>query len=106
MPRDENDKVAERTIDICNLNSDRLYESRAKLMKALCSHEKVAKTWLEEIANADTMRKRIIRINRLRDSLEILESLTRAEEPYAGYCRYFLNQSKVYKEAKLLIKEL
>lgn len=105
IPKDEKNEVAERTIDVCNLNSERLYESRVKLMKALCSYEKVVDTWLKEISNADTDRKRIRRINKLRDSLDILEGLTRAEEPYAGYCRYFLNQSKVYKEAQLLIKE-
>lgn len=105
IPIDDKNEIADRTIEICDLNSERLYEARAKLLKALCSHEKQVKSWLKEIATADTDRKRITRINRLRDSLEILESLTASEQPYAGFCRCFLNKSKVYEEAKKLIGE-
>ena len=101
---DEN-KIADRTIEICDLNSERLYEVRAKLLKSLCSYEKQVKAWIKEISTADTDRKRTTRINILRDSLEILENLTVPEQPYAGFCRYFLNKSKVYKEAKKLIGE-
>lgn len=74
------------------------------MLKALCSHEKQVKAWVKEILSADTQRKKIARINRLRDSMTILESLTNSEQPYAGFCRYFLNNSKVYQEAKKILK--
>lgn len=100
---DDKNQIADRTIEICDLNSERLYEVRARLLKALCSYEKEVEAWFKEISTADTERKRISRINRLRDSLEILESLITPDKPYAGFCRYFLKKSKVYEEAKKLI---
>lgn len=104
IPKDDKNEIAERTIEICDLNSERLYESRTKLLKALCSYEKQVKAWVKEILSADTQIKRTRRINRLRDSMEILESLTKPEQPYSGFCRYFLNESKVYQEAKQLLE--
>ncbi len=104
IPKDDKNEIADRTIEICDLNSERLYEARAKLLKALCSHEKQVKAWIQEILLADTQRKRITRINRLRDSMEILESLTNSDQPYAGFCRFFLNNSKVYREAKKILE--
>lgn len=104
VPKDDKNEIATKTIEICDLNSERLYEARAKLLKALCSHEKQVKAWVKEILSADTDRKRINRINRLRDSMEILEGLINSEQPYAGFCRYFLNNSNVYQEAKKIIE--
>lgn len=104
IPKDDKNEIADRTIEICDLNSERLYEARAKLLKALCSYEKQVKAWIQEILLADTQRKRITRINRLRDSMEILESLTNSDQPYAGFCRFFLNNSKVYREAKKILE--
>lgn len=104
VPKDDKNEIADRTIEICDLNSERLYEARAKLLKALCSHEKQVKAWIKEISSADTQRKRITRINRLRDSMEILESLSNSDQPYAGFCRFFLNNSKVYQEAKKILE--
>jgi len=102
-PLDEKDIVAERTIEICDLNSERLYDARARLLHSLCSYEKVVRAWLSEI---DIERKRIGRINKLRDSVEILEKLTGAEQTYAGFCRFFLRKSVVYNQAKRMLKEM
>lgn len=103
---DESDIIAERTIEVCNLNSERLYEVRAKLLHALCSFEKQAKEWIKEIESSKTPRKRINRINKLRDSVEILEKMAGSEQTNAGFCRYFLNNSKTYKKAKQLFEEI
>ena len=105
MPIKESDTVAEKTIEVCDLNSERLYDARSKLLHSLCSYEHQAKEWIKEIDTSDTQRKRINRINRLRDSVEILDKLMDAEQTYAGFCRYFLNNSKVYKRAKQLLEE-
>lgn len=104
-PIDRDDVVAERTIEVCDLNSERLYDARAKLLHALCSYEKVVKAWLSEIDSADTERKKINRINKLRDSVEILEKLINADQTYAGFCRYFLEKSTIYTDAKKILKE-
>lgn len=105
IPTDKRNEIADRTIEICDLNSERLYDVRSKLLKALCSQEKQAKAWIKEISLADTQRKRITRINKLRDSMEIMESLTNPEQPYAGFCRYFINSSEVYQEAKKIVSD-
>lgn len=105
VPIKESDTVAEKTIEVCDLNSERLYDARSKLLHSLCSYEHQAKEWIKEIDTSDTQRKRINRINRLRDSVEILDKLMDAEQTYAGFCRYFLNNSKDYKRAKQLLEE-
>ena len=48
VPKDDKNEIADRTIEICDLNSERLYEARAKLLKALCSHEKQVKAWVKD----------------------------------------------------------
>ncbi len=104
VPLDDGDEKAKRTIEVCNLNSERLYDIRARLMYSLCTNEKAVANWIEEIREADTDRKRIVRINRLKDALDVLMKLTEPSEPYAGFCRDFLKNSKVYQEANRIIE--
>ncbi|MDD3417848.1 MAG: hypothetical protein PHY47_28315 [Lachnospiraceae bacterium] len=98
------DIVAERTIEVCNLNSVRLYEARATLLVSLSSYQHQVEAWLVEIEEANTPRKKTNKINKLKDSIEMIEILLRDEEKYAGFCRNFIKDSFVYKKAKELIK--
>ena len=58
VPVSETDVVAEKTIEVCDLNSERLYDARSRLLHSLCSYEHQAKEWIKEIDSADTQRKK------------------------------------------------
>lgn len=103
IPLDDKNEIAHRTIEICDLNSERLFEIRANLLKALSSYESQVKAWIKEIETADTEIKKRNKINRLRDSIEILEKLTDPKETYSGFSKYYISQSKEYQKAKKII---
>lgn len=105
-PIREGDSIAERTIEVCNLNAERLYDARSKLLKSLSGYRHRLRDYIRDIELADTTRKKRNKINTLKDSLEILEDLVKDEEKYAGFCRNFLNNSSEYQQAKDLLREI
>jgi len=100
-----NDDISKRTIEVCNLNSPRLFKVRADLLINLSSYEQSLKDWLQEIEESETEFKRSNRIKKLKNSLELIENLTNSCEKYAGYCRWYLNNSEIYQCAKDYIEE-
>lgn len=104
-PININDDIPRRTIEVCNLNSPRLFKVRADLLVNLSSYEQNLHDWLQEIDGSETIIKRKNRINKLRNSLELIENLKNSYEKYAGYCRWYLNNSVIYKRAKDYIEE-
>lgn len=54
---------------------------------------------------ADTPRKREIRITKLKNSLEKINQILEDSSAYAGYCRWFMSQCCEYVQAKKLILE-
>lgn len=99
----EYEKGVETTIEVCNLNSNRLYKARAQLMQSLTEYADGLEDKIELIAEADTDRKRITRITKLRNSLDEIDSLLEDYNAYAGYCRWFVSQCPEYIEAKKLV---
>lgn len=98
----EEDK-AKRTIEVCNLNSNRLYSARSELMKCLTIYFDELKGKIELILEADTDQKRKYRITKLRNSLEVIDEFLEADSAYSGYCKWFILQSPEYQEAKRLV---
>jgi len=98
-----NEKLAENTIEICNLNCSRLYEARASLLKSLTEYSDELKEKITCINEADTTQKRKIRITKLRNSLEKIDQILVNSSVYSGYCRWYVSQSKEYTEAKKLV---
>lgn len=99
------EQAAKNTIDVCNLNSTRLYNVRADLIKALTEYADELKERLDWIAEADTSRKQKARITKLRNSLEKVNQLLEDSSAYAGYCRWFMSQCGEYIQAKRVILE-
>lgn len=99
------EQAVKNTIDVYNLNSSRLYDVRAKLIKSLTEYTDELKEKLDSIAKADTPRKQKIRITKLRNSLEKIDQLLEDSSVYAGYCRWFMSQCCEYMQAKRLILE-
>ena len=99
------EQAAKNTIDVCNLNSSRLYEVRAMLIKSLTEYADELKEKLDLIEEADTPKKRKIRITKLRNYIEKIDQLLEDSSVYAGYCRWFMSQCCEYIQAKKLTLE-
>jgi len=98
-------KIAQRTIEVCNLNSTRLFRVRADLLCSLSIYEAQLSSWLQEIESADTQLKKTNRIMKLINSIDAIDLLSREEEKYSAFCKKFLSKSEIYKQAKIVIKD-
>ena len=97
------EKKAQTTIDVCNLNCERLYNARAILMKSITEYMDELTDKLSWIFEADTDQKKKYRITRLKNSLAVIEGLMEADAPYSAYSKWLIEQSDSYKKAKSLI---
>lgn len=95
-------QVAEKTIEVCGLNSLRLWKPRAEILLSLRIFTKAIEEAIEELADADTDRKKEIRINKLREAIDTIEMLTDPSEKYSSFCSDFLARSESYLKAKNL----
>ena len=98
-------KIAEKTIEVCGLNTLRLWKPRAEILLSLRIFSKSIEEAIEEIASADTTRKKEIRTNKLREAIDTIETLTDSSEKYSSFCRDFLKRSDVYLRAKDLVED-
>lgn len=99
------EEVANRTHKVCDLNSPRLYEARANLLKQLTEYRDELEKHIVLIEEADTPLKKTRRISTLRNSLDKFEYVMKADKCYAGYCRWFVANNPVYAKAKTYINE-
>lgn len=95
---------AQQTIDVCNLNCDRLYKVRAALMKSITEYIDDLKDKMNWISEADTEQKRKIRTTKLKNSIEVIDSLTTTESAYSGYAKWLIEQFPEYREAKQVVE--
>ena len=98
------ERKAQQTIDVCNLNCERLYNARSALMKSITEYFDDLKVKLNWISEADTDQKRKVRITKLKNSLDIIDSLTTAESAFPGYAKWFIQQFPEYQEAKRIVE--
>lgn len=98
------EEKAKNTIEVCNLNSPRLYEARSAVMIAITEYVDELRGKIALIDEADSSRKKSMRINKLRNSIEILDKLLQDDSAYSGYCRWFVAQQPEYKEAKRIVE--
>ena len=97
------EKKAQNTIDVCNLNCARLYDVRSALMKTMEEYIDDLKYKFEWIEEADTQQKRRYRITKLSNSIETIDSMLKDENTYAGFWRWLVAQFPEYQEAKRII---
>ncbi|PSU88919.1 TIGR02646 family protein [Photobacterium kishitanii] len=98
-------QIAEKTIEVCGLNTLRLWKPRAEILLSLRIFTKAIEEAIEELTDADTQRKKEIRINKLREAIDTIEMLTNSSEKYSSFCSDFLRRSEVYLNAKSLVKD-
>lgn len=96
-------EIAERTIEVCGLNSLRLWEPRSKILVSLHDFEMSLKKAICNYNVAATKLKKQNRLRSIRESIDRIEMLARDGEKYSSFCSYYLRNSSVYVEAKSLI---
>lgn len=94
---------AQTTIDVLNLNCERLYNARSTLLKTITEYTAELRRIFEWISEADTQQKRHYRITKLSNSLEIIEAMLNEDSAYSGFMRCLVNQFPEYQEAKRII---
>ncbi len=97
---------ADKTIEICGLNTMRTYRPRADILISLRGYTNALRTSIEDYNNADTQRKKNNRIRKMNNSIDTIESLTKPEKKYSGFCKYYLKNCRTYIEAKQIIKTI
>ncbi len=97
--------LAQRTIQVCNLNRRQLNEARVKLLLDLTHFDQQLEKSIQELNEMLTFRKKKNRILNLQESFEILESFTKPEKIYSGLCKNFIRKSKNIKLAKKCIED-
>ena len=96
--------IAEKTIEVCGLNTLRLWKPRAEILLSLRIFTRSIEEAIAELSNADTARKKAVRINKLREAIDTIEMLTDSSEKYSSFCRDFLERSEAYLKAKYLVE--
>ncbi|MBQ7291289.1 MAG: TIGR02646 family protein [Clostridia bacterium] len=97
------EKKADNTITVCNLNCNRLYNARAELLISVTEYMDELKNKFEWIEEADTQQKRRVRITKLSNSIEIIDSMLRTDQPFSAYCKWLVTTFPEYQEAKKII---
>ena len=97
------EQKAQQTIDVCNLNCERLYNARSALMKSITEYIDELKDKINWISEADTDQKRKVRITKLKNSIAVIDSLTTADSAFSGYAKWFIQQCPEYQEAKRIV---
>lgn len=100
----ENHDIAIRTIEVCGLNTVRLWKPRSQILVSLHDFEQSLQSALEDFRSADTMRKKDNRKRSIREAISRIEELSKTTEKYSAFCGHFLKESEIYREAKLLIE--
>ncbi|WP_343808397.1 hypothetical protein [Marinobacterium maritimum] len=97
-------ETADKTIEVCGLNTVRLWKPRAEILVSLRIFSRAIEEAIEELKNADTERKKVNRVKKLREAVETIETLTSSREKYSSFCRHFLENSEAYHKAKWLLE--
>ncbi|MGB4486839.1 MAG: retron system putative HNH endonuclease [Pseudomonas veronii] len=98
-------EVAERTIEVCGLNSLRLWEPRSKIYVSMHDFEMSLLKAVQNYEEALTPIKKRNRLRAIRDSIDRIELLARECERYSSFCASFLIGSEIYAAAKKIASE-
>jgi len=104
-PNAPDPSLALKTIQVCNLNRRSLAEARAKLLIDLNDFEQNLNNSIDDLNEFTTLRKKMNRIFKLQEALEIIENFTKAEKNYSGLSRKFIKKSKIFQYTENYIKE-
>lgn len=104
LPGTKDEKKVDDTIRVCNLNSPRLYSARADIMKSVAEYMDELREKIKLIEEADTRRKKNIRINSLNNSLEKIDVLMQNDSAFSGYSKWLILKYPEYEKAQNILK--
>mgnify|MGYP003626829360 CR=1 FL=1 len=91
------DKVkAERSIERLELNEFRLIKPRSELLVSLVGFENELKKTLIELTVSKQMAKKKRIVSKILDSLDQIDELMKKESKHSGFCKHFIESSKVF----------
>lgn len=93
-------EAAKKTIEVCGLADSRLFSVRAEILVSLRNFEIDIQDALNDFNEAETEKKRENRIRKINNALGKINELIEPQAQLSAYCRHFLDNSDVYKEAK------
>ncbi|PKG37126.1 HNH endonuclease [Psychromonas sp. Urea-02u-13] len=106
VPVSENmKKLADTTIEVCGLNTIRLYKPRSALMVSFTEYEDNIRDAISIYNEADTDRKRSHRLRKIKESINSILFLTKPNEKHSKFCTELLAQSEDYQEALVLVNQ-
>lgn len=97
--------IAKKTIDVCSLNSQRLWKPRAEILLAIHQFSSDLHNLIEEFKEADTERKKTNKLKNIRETIDRIEDLMKPNERYSGFCKFYIENSSEYQEAKDLVSK-
>lgn len=97
--------VGLKTIEVCGLNTVRLWRPRADILVSLYCFAGSLEEALADFKDADTKRKRINRFRRISEAVDQIELLASEKEKYSFFCLSFLKECIPYAEAKKILRE-
>jgi uncharacterized protein (TIGR02646 family) len=95
--------VAVRTIEVCSLESIRLWRPRADILVSLTGFAESLNNAIVSLEEADTDRKKEIRRRKLQEALITIESLTDPKSKFSAFCASFLKNCSHYQKARSII---
>ncbi|CUA93783.1 HNH endonuclease [Comamonas thiooxydans] len=98
-------EIGERTISVCGLNSVRLMRPRADILVSLHSFSESLEEAIKDYEDAETDIKKQNKKRKIREALEIMESMTKPSETFSGFCKDYLKRCAPYHEAKIIVGE-
>lgn len=97
--------LAKQTITTCGLESIRLWKPRADILVNLTIFTSTLVAAMNELLAADTDRKRLIRLRKLNEAMQTIESLMQPRSKFSAFCRHYLENCEEYRKAKKIVVE-
>lgn len=95
--------IAKLTIEVCGLQSIRLWRPRAEILVSLTTYSEAIKQAIIDYQDADTERKRDARLRKLRESILTIESLAQPNGKFSAFCKNYLRNCQFYNVAKHIL---
>lgn len=97
--------LAKQTIDVCGLETIRLWKPRAEILVSLTIFTKALVDAMNDLHLADTDKKKSIRLRKLNEALQTIELLMQPSSKFSAFCRHYLVNCEEYRRAKKIILE-
>ena len=103
---DVNKAIATRTIDVCRLNSSRLYQKRSELLVDITNYLDSLQRFINDLDLPLNSRARHNKLMDLQNSLDTIDTLISDDKLLSAYCKHHILNAPEYNQAKALLSTL